>query len=772
MRIARIFIVLALVSQVLSSQSIQLTKTTIEQVIKEMTVEEKADLVVGNRGIPRFGIPKTKVCDGPAGVKSKPNRKGVREFYTSWFPSGTNIACSWNLELAEQVGAAMGKEAFVLNDRDVLLAPGLNIHRNPLCGRNFEYYSEDPLLSGKLAGASVRGIETVGIGTSIKHFAANNQETFRTKNDSRMSQRALREIYLKGFKIAIDESNPMTVMASYNALNGELTQESKALLIDVLRKDWGYEGLVVSDWTKKRNTVLQMQAGCNLLMPGYKDQRAELIEVVNSGELSMEDLDYNVRKLLEFKMKTPAYKKIKSSGDLDISKHAQFIRDISGECMVLLKNENKALPFSKKIHKIALLGASSYELVGGGNGSGFVFAKHVVELDEALESEGYVLNKTLDNLYKEHFVVENERRPKRSGGATKNGSGKIEPPRELQISDSKLKKELKKSDAVVITISRTSIEATDRGLALYKLNEEELRLISFTSKVCRSKGKKVIVVLNVTGAVETANWKHLADGIIMAFTPGQEVGYAITDVLSGKSNPSGKLPMTLANDYSDHLSSKNFPIIDPEYYVAPVIIEAGGTSEPVTTSKKKVERNNKKIKNYQYTNYEEDIWVGYRYFNTANKMVSYPFGFGLSYTTFEYGNPSIKKVGDTWEAKIEITNTGNVAGKEIVQLYIKAAAGDIEKPNKELKAFGKTKILEPGAKEIVTMSFDAEDLASFNEKSSSWITDKGVYTAYFSENIEKCNQKIDFRVRKKYKKKVSNVLECPSELKIYTKSDF
>ena len=378
----------------MAQETTTLRQDNIEEVISCLTLKEKASLVVGagyrsmlagqfgfkvpvpgaagmTRAVPRLGIPAIVLSDGPAGVRIDPKRNGP----CTGFPIGSLLSSTWNQELVEKVGEAIGNEALEYGV-DVMLAPGMNIHRNPLCGRNFEYFSEDPVLSGRTAAAYVRGIQSQGVGTSVKHFAANNQETNRFWNDSRVPEKALREIYLKNFEIAVRESHPWTVMASYNRLNGIHTQEDKWLLTDVLRNEWGFEGLVMTDWTPRRNTAAQIEAGCDLMEPGAGSQIRELVRKVRNGELSEAALDSCVRRVLELVVKTPAFKGYKPSGKPDMEAHAAIAREAAEEGIILLQNRSEALPLHSG-SRVALFGVGSYQLLAGGVETGRILCQQV-----------------------------------------------------------------------------------------------------------------------------------------------------------------------------------------------------------------------------------------------------------------------------------------------------------------------------------------------------------------------------------------------------------
>ena len=399
--------------------SIGLRSDNIDQVLKSMTTEEKCSLLVGDaaigtgvpnvagysHAIPRLGIPQTVLSDGPAGVRITPTCQGSSQtFDCTGFPVGTLTASSWDPALVEEMTKAMGSEALEYGV-DVLLAPGMNIHRNPLCGRNFEYFSEDPLLSGRMAAAYVRGVQSQGVGCSVKHFAANNQETNRLENDARVSERALREIYLKNFEIAVKEGHPWTVMSSYNKLNGEYTQQNHRLLTTILRNEWGFGGLVMTDWGCKDSTAKAVKAGNDLLMPGSQRERDRLLAAVESGALSQAQLDRAVRRVLEYIVKTPRYRKYPYSNRPDLQTHAQVARKAAAESIVLLRNEKETLPLNGG-ENVALYGISSVDFFGVGTGSGFVHTSHVANMQEALEATGFALDQDLANYYRHLYALQ------------------------------------------------------------------------------------------------------------------------------------------------------------------------------------------------------------------------------------------------------------------------------------------------------------------------------------------------------------------------------
>ena len=725
-----------------NQSTLTLREDNIEEILKAMTNEEKVSLLVGGPGslvpgaagytreIEGLGIPMTVLADGPAGLRIQPKREGTDQtFYCTGFPTSTLLAGSWDPELVETVTTAMGNEVLEYGV-DVLLAPGMNLHRNPLCGRNFEYYSEDPLLSGKMAAAYIRGVQKNGVGTSAKHFAVNNQETNRLENDARVSNRALRELYLKNFEIAVKEGKPWTVMSSYNKLNGEYTQQKHGLLTTVLRDEWGFDGIVMTDWGVKDNTVKATKAGNDLMEWGNQVEIDRIMAAVNSGEISQEELDRNVRNMLHYIVKTPHFRGYKFSNKPDLKAHAQVARKAADESIILLRNEDNTLPL-KGNEKVALYGLTSVDFVGIGTGSGEVNTEHIVNMQEAMTEAGFTLDQNLADFY-QHYFAQQEAVQKMERN---NRWGYRNIREEAELSARAISLQAQENDVAVYVLGRNAGEGADRVLKDdFELNNTERELLQNLSSAYHAMGKKLVVVLNVGGVIETASWKHLVDAIVLPWSPGQEGAHAVADVLTGKVNPSGKLPMTFAMRYMDIPSSKDFPYGQ-------------------NTSGRRGER-----KNVDFTDYEENIWVGYRYFQTNNEEVSYPFGYGMSYTTFKYSKPKVKTDKDGFTASITVTNTGKVAGREVVELYVAAPSGGLEKPARELKSFGKTKLLAPGESETLTMKVNAYDLASFNDKHSAWETITGNYQVLFGASVADIRATASFRLSKSQSWEVHDVL--------------
>ena len=735
----RLLCILVLISSSAFAQNKlpQLGKNPIPEIIKTMILEEKASLVVGTglrfggsgpvvgeadgkvpgaagntMSIPRLGIPGIVLADGPAGVRIDPVRKNdnSKTYYATAWPVETLLASSWDTTLVKRVGAAFGNEIKEYGV-DVILAPGVNIQRDPLNGRNFEYYSEDPLVAGSMGAAMVNGIQSNGVGTSIKHFAANNQETTRNSVNAIVSERALREIYLKGFEIAIKNAQPWTVMSSYNKINGVFTSERKDLLTTVLRDEWGFNGIVMTDWYAGRDAVAQMLAGNDLIQPGSKNKSQAIVEAVNNGSLDVKVLDQNVERILRIITQTPSFKNYNYSDKPDLKVHTKLAREAASESMVLLKNESNVLPLEKG-KRIAVFGVASYNTYIGGTGSGEVNTTYSVSIADGLNNTGYMLFEDLKTMYSGQIEKNKTDHPKVALG----------PPRmipELSITSEVIEKYANEADVAVFTIGRNAGEGADRKVdGDFNLNETEQALLKNVSETFHAKGKKLIVLINTGGAIETASWKNNADAILLTWQAGQEAGNAIADVLNGTVNPSGKLATTFPVKYADVPSSKNFP----------------GT--PADRPKD--------------VTYEEGVYVGYRYYNSFDVKISYPFGYGLSYTSFSYSDLTLSSssFNGSVKATVTITNTGKVAGKEVVQLYLSAPAKSMDKPAEELKGFAKTALLKPGLSQMISFTLKASDLASFDTAQSAWVADAGNYTVKIGASCQDIKLTKSFKLAK------------------------
>ncbi len=731
-------------------QAAKLGEDPIADVIAALSVEQKVGLVMGigtsypgmdpsrapplvgeaempvpgsagsTASVRRLGIRSLRFADGPAGVRIDPTREAApgETFHATAFPIASLLASSWDTELVERVGRTMGREARAYGI-DVLLAPALNIHRNPLGGRNFEYFSEDPLVAGRMAAAIIRGIQLEGVGASPKHFVANNHEWNRYTIDVRVSQRALREIYLRGFEIAVRESAPWTIMSSYNKLNGAYTAERSDLLNGVLRDDWGFDGIVVTDWFAGASAAAQQNAGNDLLMPGTQVQRTELIEALKDGRLDERVLDRNLTRVLELVLHSNSMRGGRPSNFPKLMLNAPVAREAAAGGMVLLRNES-ALPLASN-RRVAVFGNGGYRTLIGGTGSGDVNEAYAVSLLEGLSGAGYRVHEELAGEYQTYLAAAEATRP---------------PPKRLRLPEPipemnlprRLRGMVDEVDAALLVLSRNSGEFADRELeGDFRLTRDEQRMIAKVSDAFRRKDKPVVVVLNVGGVIETASWREDVDAILLAWQPGQEAGHAIADVLSGREPPTGKLATTFPLAWSDVPSSANFP----------------GRALPVSDPEARGPQGTDPAAEVIY---EDDIWVGYRHFVTREADVAYPFGYGLSYTRFAYEDLELSS--DEFEGAIDVsvtvTNEGEASGREVVQLYL-AAPGE-NKPARELRAFAKTRTLEPGESETLSFTLTGRDLASFDEAALAWVADAGGYRVQLGASSVDIRQEAEFQL--------------------------
>lgn len=737
-----------------ASAQLKLNADNIEQIIDEMTLEEKCHLVVGTsflsdeetRGvvgytrsivpgaagttfpIERLGIPAIVFADGPQGLRISPTRKGTdHKFYCTGMPIGMLMSSTWNEALIEKVGAAVGEEVLEYNV-DVILGPGANLMRNPLCGRNFEYYSEDPVLSGKSAAAMIRGVQSKGVGTSMKHYAVNNQEINRLSNDSRVDIRTLRELYLRNFQIAIQEAQPWTIMTSYNFVNGRYTSEDAGLCDSILRKEWGFRGAIVSDWGGGVNVVKQMQAGNDMLQPGFTRLFTSLMEGVESGALKESDLDACCRRILQLVVRSPKFRGYKFSNDPNFQQHAEVALEAATEGLVLLKNDNKALPIATD-KCVALFGTTSYKFIPGGTGSGEVNMINIIGLYDAMKCN-YKLEPTVDAIYAEHMAREKERldpiNSKRLWCVPKFMEAQVPNPVEMARNAAAV------ADVAIITIGRNSGEGYDRHIKDdYMLRADEIELIEAVSEEFHRVGKKVTVLLNVCGLVDVTSWRDKVDAILMCWLPGQQGGTAIVDVVSGRVSPSGHLPATMPMSYAD-VKAQTFP--------ENIYVDDSNASFYRYNDKEKMYVE----PNIDYTNYYEGIYVGYRDYATNNIPVAYPFGHGLTYSSFALDKAKARIVGDSLVVTCRVRNVGDFAAKQVVQLYSSQAAPSMPKPAIELRGYAKSNELQPGESQRLTITLPLTYLASYDDAGSQWVVDADTYTLHlgFSSEDIKCSTKV------------------------------
>lgn len=652
----------------------------IRSIVKKLTLEEKVSLCSGTdfwhtKEIERLQIPSVMVSDGPSGLRKQNPEAGIREVNNSiesvCFPAAVNLASSFDTDLVRSVGEAIGDECQA-EDVAAILAPGCNIKRSPLCGRNFEYYSEDPYLSGKIAAAYINGVQSKGVGTSLKHFCANNQEFRRNSYDSRIDERTLREIYLKGFEIAVKESQPWTVMCAYNMVNGVQMSENKRLLTDILRKEWGFEGLVVSDWGAVRDRVKGIAAGLDLEMPGNGGIYDRLVvDAVKNKELAEEDLDACVERILEFVYK--AVENHEEGRSWDKGRHHSLVRDIAGECMVLLKNENKVLPV-KSSDYVLLVGGFAKNPRYQGGGSSHIRSGNVDSLLIGVQWNSKII-------YEEGFSATDDKfdkaRAKRAVAAASD------------------------VDKVVIFAGLPeSYESEGYDRKHMDLPQVQNDLINAIAAV----NPHVIVVLE-NGSPVTMPWADKVEGILETYLSGEGVGVATALALSGKVNPSGRLPETIPLRLEDNPSYLNF---------------AGDSS---------------------VIDYREGIFVGYRYYSRRKMQVRFPFGHGLSYSTFSYGKMTVdaEKMLDneTLEVTVDVINESNIPGKEVVQLYVEADIPNtkIRRVVRELKGFKKV-FLDAHERKTVSFILDKSAFAYYDEELSDWYVEPGEYKIEVCRNAE------------------------------------
>lgn len=660
----------------------QLTPDGIRCVVAAMTLEEKAHMVAGIQekalehasgatlAIPRLGVPSIHVNDGPAGVR----------YGTSiWYPSVINISSSWDTALAQEIGVSMAEDALVIGI-DVILAPGMNIQKNVLCGRNFEYVSEDPILTAYIAAAYTDGIQSKGVGVSLKHFAANNQETSRSQISANVTERALREIYLKAFGMVVESSDPYTIMSSYNLINGQRVAVRYDLLTTYLRGEVGFKGLVMSDWGSGGTVVEKVNAGNDINMPGNETDPADLIAAYEAGQVDPLMLDAACRNILGVVVRCPAYTGVEGENRLDYNSHGKQIAAAAADTMVLLKNEGSALPLADGT-TVAVFGNGAVQTVYGGAGSGSVSAQTTVSIIVGLnKADGLTVFDAKNNPFlgcEEHSATD----------ASKD----------VEVTEAYASICAEGADVAVIVISRGSTEGTDRNTLEgdFRLNATERDMITRVSEAFHAKGKKVVVLLNTGSPIEVESWRGSVDAILWVGYPGERAGTSVAKVLTGEVNPSAKTTISWPMSYQSTPASRYFP----------------GNAVDVT--------------------YYEDIYVGYRYYSTFDVTTAYPFGYGLSYTSFEYSDFTIEKQADgSVIAKVTVKNSGSVAGREIAQVYVSKPETTLEQAAFELAGFGKTRLLAPGESETLTMVIPVEALTSYDTENSRYFIDKGDYTFF------------------------------------------
>ena len=643
-----------------------------ELLLKKLTLEEKCALLSGaetfkTRGMPEHGIPQIWLSDGPHGLRKQAGESDHLGLNPSvpatCFPTASAVANSWDAALGEEIGAALGEEA-AAQEVSVVLGPGLNMKRNPLCGRSFEYFSEDPYLAGKLAAGYIRGIQSKGVAACPKHFAVNSQETRRMASDSIVDERTLREIYLTGFEIAVKEGHPRSIMSSYNLVNGTYANENKHLLMEILRGEWGFDGAVITDWGGSNDHALGVKNGSTLEMPAPGgDSVRELLAAVESGKISESDIDARLSELLPLVFDTKAALDA-APREFDAAAHHALARRAAAESLVLLKNEGSLLPLAAG-SKVAVIGDFAKNPRYQGAGSSMVNSTQVdVLLDKLIDSELNVIG------YQQGF----------------DRHGK--PDAALQKSACELATQ---ADTVVLCMGLDEI-AESEGLdrSNLRLAQNQLDLLQAVAAV----NPKIVVVLYSGSVVETP-WLDNCQALLYAALGGQAGAGAVADALTGKVNPCGKLAETWPLAYADIPSAADF-----------------------ATRRKTVE-------------YREGLYIGYRYFTTAEKAVRFPFGYGMSYTTFAYSDMAADEQG----VSLTVTNTGSVAGTEIVQLYVAKKNSELFRPAKELKGFARV-TLAPGEKQRITIMLDDKAFRFWNVKANRWEIEGGEYELLVGASVE------------------------------------
>ncbi len=684
--------------------------------------------------VPRLGIPSIVLADGPAGLRIRPQRAGdPRRYHATAFPVATLLASSWDTALVERVGAAMGAEARDYGI-DVLLAPALNIHRNPLGGRNFEYYSEDPLLSGRMAAAAIRGIQSTGVAATPKHLVANDHEWNRYTISVQADEQPLREIYLRAFEIAVLEGRPQALMSSYNKLNGVPTSQDPVLLEEVLRGEWGFDGAVMTDWFAGEDPLAQLRAGNDLLMPGTAMQQSALQAGVARGAVAAADLDRNVTRVLRLVLASQTFRGLQPSNTPDLTGHARLAREAAAAGMVLLRNASGALPLPAA-SRVALFGTAGYATIIGGTGSGEVSAAGSVSLADGLRAAGYGLETALAGGYRRFIEQMGRNQPARRP---------LEPaPRllERRIEAAEIDAAAAAADVAVVTIGRRAGEFADLSLAQdFELQAAERELLLLLDRSFRQRGKPVVVVLNIGSVIETASWRDLTDAILLAWHPGQQAGEAIADVLGGRTPPTGRLATSFPLRWLDVPSSAGFPgrrLRGPDPAAEGILTAVDREAEVV---------------------YDDGLRVGYRHYAAPDGPgVAYAFGHGLSYTRFGYSPLQLDRTDfdGALQLRLTVTNQGSAAGREVVQLYVSPpaaaatsppAAAATSRPALELRAFAKTPLLAPGQSTEVVFSLTARDLAVFEPTCRCWRVAAGSHALQVGASSVDIRQRAAVRV--------------------------
>ncbi|AJJ70874.1 glycosyl hydrolase [Yersinia pseudotuberculosis] len=666
---------------------------SIPSIIAAMTLEEKAAFVSGTGmnnaekvagaagstlAIPRLGIPQIVFADGPVGVRLGAGPTGGEKRFATGFPVSVAMAATWDPAIIKRVGGAIGDEAKRYGV-DLILGPAINIQRHPLNGRNFEYFTEDPLLNAIMTASYIDGMQTEGVGAVLKHFAANNQETRRQIVNEIISDRALHEIYFPGFEYAMEKAQPWAVMSSYPSINGTPSSQNPWLLKDVLRQQWKFDGFVMSDWYGVTDPVSALKGGNDLNMPGGRtpddslfltpntDPKDVVLAALKSGELTQDQIDENIRNILNVVIKTHRFKNGDAAVMPEPVDHSALARQIAADSMVLLKNDAQTLPM-KATFRVAAFGQNidNFFVTGGGSAEVNIDPKRLVTLPQGLKNAGIALIRQI-------------------------GEQTLDEP----VNQPVITKAAQQSDIALISIGRSSTEGADRySMAMHTA---EVAMIQKVASAFHQQNKKVVVLLNIGSPIEMASWEQYADAILLTWQPGEQAGNAVADILLGKVNPSGKLPLTFPKRLEDSPSFGNYP----------------GNAKTVI--------------------YGEGIYVGYRYFDTKRIAPMYPFGYGLSYSTVNYGKISPEKpvfnidTENSIEVSIPVRNTSGIDTKEVVQLYVHDNASRLDRPEQELKAFEKVS-LSAGEEKRVAFKLDKRAFSYYDEDKNNWVLEPGLFT--------------------------------------------
>lgn len=713
MKINRICLLAA--CSIISSSALAVPRLTdqasIPAVISAMTLQEKAAFVAGTGmnaandvagaagstlAIPRLGIVQMVFADGPVGVRLGAGPTGGEKRFASGFPVSTAMSATWDPALIYRVAGAIGDEAKAYGV-DLMLGPAINIQRSPINGRNFEYFSEDPLLNAQITAAYINGLQAQGVGAVLKHFVANNQETRRQTINELISDRALHEIYFPGFEYAMAHAQPWAVMSSYPAINGTPASQNPWLLKEVLRKQWKFNGFVMSDWYGVTDPVRSLLAGNDLNMPGGVSKKETpfirrnsnpndvVLAALKSGEISEKQIDENIANILHVLIKTQAFKHPSAQRGPSPNNHSALAREAAADSMVLLKNKQQTLPMVSST-RVAAFGKNvgNFYVVGGGSAEVNIDPRQRVDLQEGLRNSGLTLIDSIDNR-----------------------------PLDENAAQSAITRAAQQSDIALISIGRNSSEGADRySMAMHA---DELAMIENVAAAFHQQNKKVVVLLNIGSPIEMASWDKFADAILLTWQPGQQAGNAVADILTGKVNPSGKLPLTFPKRYEDTPSYGNFP----------------GNSHTV--------------------NYGEGIYVGYRYFDSKQIAPMYPFGHGLSYATIEYGtiNPQNPVFNIDKQEQVEVTislwNKSRIAAKEVVQLYVHDNASRLDRPVQELKAFHKVS-LAAGQHKNISFALDKRAFSYYDSDKNDWVLEPGRFTLRIGQSSRDIRAEVPLQV--------------------------